>query len=46
MPQEGASFWLGLLARYDLETTEWEEGEGIAQEFRPPYPGIAGARWQ
>jgi antitoxin HigA-1 len=30
-----ASFWLGLQARYDLEMSEWKDGERIEREVKP-----------
>jgi antitoxin HigA-1 len=33
-----ASFWLGLQTRYDLEMTEWKEGDRIKSEVRPLAP--------
>lgn len=32
-------FWMGLQTDYALEMTEWEEGERIAREARPPTYG-------
>ena len=29
-----ASFWLGLQARYDLEMSEWKDGERIEREVK------------
>ena len=30
-----ASFWLRLQARYDLEMSEWKDGERIEREVKP-----------
>ena len=35
MVGDGGDFWLGLQARYDLEMSEWKDGERIEREAKP-----------